>query len=147
VFAVGGVAFPIGVLCYWTTTNLWTMGQQFYVIRNNPAPNTEAFRAKERRDAEKAKRRGEDPAATTGTVEVEDAPPPSAAKRAQPKRVPRSQRKSGGNPAQKNVVQKPAQKPAQRKPAQKNPGPAQNRSPKQGSKAKPKPTTDQGESA
>ena len=38
VFAVGGIAFPIGVLLYWTTSNLWTMGQQFYVIRNNPAP-------------------------------------------------------------------------------------------------------------
>ncbi len=40
VFAVGGIAFPIGVLFYWTTSNLWTMGQQFYVIRNNPAPGT-----------------------------------------------------------------------------------------------------------
>ncbi len=38
VFAAGGVAFPIGVLIYWTTSNLWTMCQQFYVIRNNPAP-------------------------------------------------------------------------------------------------------------
>ena len=42
VFAVGGIAFPIGVLFYWTTSNLWTMGQQFYVIRNNPAPGTAA---------------------------------------------------------------------------------------------------------
>ena len=58
VFAVGGIAFPIGVLLYWTTSNLWTMGQQFYVIRNNPAPNTEAFRAKEARDAAKRKRKG-----------------------------------------------------------------------------------------
>ena len=45
VFAVGGIAFPIGVLFYWTTSNLWTMGQQFYVIRNNPAPGTEAGQA------------------------------------------------------------------------------------------------------
>ena len=67
VFAVGGIAFPIGVLLYWTTSNLWTMGQQFYVIRNNPAPNTEAFRAKEQRDAEKRKRKGQ-PAASTGTA-------------------------------------------------------------------------------
>ena len=59
VFAVGGIAFPIGVLLYWTTSNLWTMSQQFYVIRNNPAPNTEAFRAKEARDAAKRKRKGE----------------------------------------------------------------------------------------
>ena len=42
VFAVGGIAFPIGVLVYWTISNLWTMCQQFYVIRNNPAPGTPA---------------------------------------------------------------------------------------------------------
>ncbi len=29
-FAVFGINFPIGVLIYWLTTNLWTMGQQFY---------------------------------------------------------------------------------------------------------------------
>ena len=53
VFAVGGIAFPIGVLLYWTTSNLWTMGQQFYVIRNNPTPGTPAFEAKQKRDAER----------------------------------------------------------------------------------------------
>ena len=58
VFAVGGIAFPIGVLIYWTTSNLWTMGQQFYVIRRNPAPGTPASEAKEERDAEKRRRKG-----------------------------------------------------------------------------------------
>ncbi|MET1021440.1 MAG: membrane protein insertase YidC [Arthrobacter sp.] len=29
VFGAGGIIFPIGVLIYWTTTNLWTMVQQF----------------------------------------------------------------------------------------------------------------------
>src|SRR4029450_2418005 len=33
VFAVGGIAFPIGVLLYWTTSNLWTMSQQLFVIQ------------------------------------------------------------------------------------------------------------------
>ncbi len=58
VFAVGGIAFPIGVLFYWTTSNLWTMGQQFYVIRNNPAPGTPAAKAKQERDAAKRSARG-----------------------------------------------------------------------------------------
>ena len=58
VFAVGGVAFPIGVLVYWTVSNLWTMCQQFYVIRNNPAPGTPAAAAKEERDRAKAARKG-----------------------------------------------------------------------------------------
>ena len=31
VFGVGGVLFPIGVLIYWTSTNLWTMVQQFAI--------------------------------------------------------------------------------------------------------------------
>jgi YidC/Oxa1 family membrane protein insertase len=58
VFAVGGIAFPVGVLFYWTTSNLWTMAQQFYVIRNNPAPGTPAAAAKEERDRAKAERKG-----------------------------------------------------------------------------------------
>jgi YidC/Oxa1 family membrane protein insertase len=31
VFGVGGILFPIGVLIYWTTTNLWTLAPQFFV--------------------------------------------------------------------------------------------------------------------
>ena len=58
VFAVGGIAFPIAVLFYWTTSNLWTMGQQFYVIRNNPAPGTAAEKAKLERDRAKAAKHG-----------------------------------------------------------------------------------------
>jgi YidC/Oxa1 family membrane protein insertase len=98
VFAVGGIAFPIGVLLYWTTSNLWTMGQQFYVIRNNPAPNTEAARAKERRDAEKARRHGHEPVQGEGAGPVPDPEvptPPTPTQRPQPKRQSRSQRKSG----------------------------------------------------
>ncbi|MBO9522279.1 MAG: membrane protein insertase YidC [Nocardioidaceae bacterium] len=110
VFAVGGIAFPIGVLLYWTTSNLWTMGQQFYVIRNNPAPNTEAFRAKEKRDAEKARRKGIDPAAAAaaGDVAVEDdADDRRPAPRQQPKKQSRQQRKGGGpRPQQQNPKQK-----------------------------------------
>jgi YidC/Oxa1 family membrane protein insertase len=110
VFAVGGIAFPVGVLLYWTTSNLWTMGQQFYVIRNNPAPNTEAFRAKERRDAAKRARHHHDEVddsatGAIGSVDQDDAGKPAAAPpRPQPKRQSRSQRKSGGKP-------KPAPKP------------------------------------
>ncbi len=54
-FAVFGVNFPIGVLIYWFTTNLWTMGQQFYVIRRNPTPGSPAAEALEARRAQKAK--------------------------------------------------------------------------------------------
>ena len=96
VFAVGGIAFPIGVLLYWTTSNLWTMGQQFYVIRNNPAPGTPAAKAKEERDAAKAAKHGHPatPASgsTTSGVEADRRPQ----QRQQPKRQSREQRKKSG---------------------------------------------------
>jgi YidC/Oxa1 family membrane protein insertase len=111
VFGIGGIAFPIGVLVYWTTSNVWTMGQQFYVIRNNPAPNTPAAAAKAARDAKKGRgKKGEgsaDPddssgqAADSGPRSGPSGGPSSAngseqgSQRQQPKRKPRSQRKQG----------------------------------------------------
>lgn len=38
-FAVSGVFFPIGVLLYWLTTNVWSMGQQAWVIKKMPPVN------------------------------------------------------------------------------------------------------------
>ncbi len=38
-FAVSGAFFPIGVLLYWLTTNVWSMGQQHYVIKRMPPVN------------------------------------------------------------------------------------------------------------
>jgi YidC/Oxa1 family membrane protein insertase len=62
IFAVTGINFPVGVLLYWLTTNIWTMGQQFYVIRNNPQPDTPAAAALAARQQKKAIRKGELPA-------------------------------------------------------------------------------------
>ncbi|WP_309648257.1 membrane protein insertase YidC, partial [Nocardioides sp.] len=95
-FGLGGVAFPIGVLLYWTTSNLWTMSQQFYVIRNNPAPGTPAEEAKKERDKAKALKKGI-PLVEEVVPEPEAAPRPAA--RQQPKKQTKSQRKqSGGKP-------------------------------------------------
>jgi YidC/Oxa1 family membrane protein insertase len=94
IFAVSGINFPIGVLIYWFTTNLWSMGQQFWVIRNNPQPGTPAAEAKDARKAAKA-------AAKNGPA-IESIPSdgevvPDAASenitRQQPKKTSRSQRK------------------------------------------------------
>jgi YidC/Oxa1 family membrane protein insertase len=97
-FGLGGVAFPIGVLLYWTTSNLWTMGQQFYVIRNNPAPGTPAFKAKQERDRAKAVKHGEVPPAEVAAPVETEAPRPAV--RQQPKRQTKAQRqrnqKKGG---------------------------------------------------
>ncbi|MDQ1734643.1 MAG: YidC/Oxa1 family rane protein insertase [Pseudonocardiales bacterium] len=35
-----GFIFPLGVLLYWFTSNLWTMGQQFYIFRFHPHPSS-----------------------------------------------------------------------------------------------------------
>ncbi len=104
VFAVGGIAFPIGVLVYWTTSNLWTMGQQFYVIRNNPAPGTEAAKAKAERDRLKAEKHGKPQQATAiAAPEVEEPVDKRPQQRQQPKKQSRQQRKksSGPRPASK----------------------------------------------
>lgn len=89
VFAVSGVAFPIGVLIYWTVSNLWTMGQQFYVIRRNPAPGTPAFHAKQLRDAKHGRKVQEDP-----LEELEHEHPKPA--RQQPQKESRDKRKKKG---------------------------------------------------
>ncbi|TXJ06994.1 MAG: membrane protein insertase YidC [Aeromicrobium sp.] len=88
VFAVSGVAFPLGVLVYWTVSNLWTMGQQFWVIRANPAPGTPAFAAKQERDRKKGKQPEVDPSTLIGG-NSEPKPPT----RKQPKSQSREQRR------------------------------------------------------
>jgi YidC/Oxa1 family membrane protein insertase len=92
-FAAGGVAFPIGVLVYWTTTNLWTMGQQFYVIRRNPAPGTPAFDAKLARD--KAKGRVAEVHEEEALLEASQQP--VQRQREQPKKQTREQRRKAAN--------------------------------------------------
>ena len=75
-FAIGGFGFPIGVLVYWSVSNLWTMGQQFWVIRNSPQPGTPAYAAWEERQRKKGK-----------LPEIDNTPPPPSAPapRVQPK--------------------------------------------------------------
>jgi YidC/Oxa1 family membrane protein insertase len=43
---VSGFFFPIGVLLYWFTNNLWTLGQQFFILRKLPPPGSAAHKAK-----------------------------------------------------------------------------------------------------
>jgi YidC/Oxa1 family membrane protein insertase len=87
-FAVTGINFPVGVLVYWLTTNLWSMGQQFYVIRNNPQPGTPAFDAYEARKAEKELRKAGGVPPIVEATEIAPATP-----REQPKKQSRSERK------------------------------------------------------
>jgi YidC/Oxa1 family membrane protein insertase len=68
IFAITGVNFPIGVLIYWSTTNLWTWGQQFYVIKRNPTPGSPAYEELH----EKRNKKNGIVEETSGDVQTED---------------------------------------------------------------------------
>ena len=104
IFIITGPNFPVGVLIYWTTTNLWTMGQQYYVIKRNPTPGSEAERIyiekKEAKELAHAIKRGE---TTLEQIEAEKAAAVEAARgqRQQPKKsAPRSKRQGVAKPAE-----------------------------------------------
>jgi YidC/Oxa1 family membrane protein insertase len=71
IFAVTGVNFPIGVLIYWSTTNLWTWGQQYYVIKRNPTPGSPAYEELQKKRAAKDGT-DENPNQIDGTTIVEE---------------------------------------------------------------------------
>ena len=78
IFAISGVNFPVGVLIYWSTTNLWTWGQQFYVIKRNPTPGSPAYEELQKKKAAK------------GLIELpaeEKAPEAPTGQRQQPKKA------------------------------------------------------------
>jgi YidC/Oxa1 family membrane protein insertase len=91
VFAVSGVNFPIGVLLYWLTTNVWSMGQQFYVIRRMPAPGSLAEKALNERRARRGKGGTVDGTVVSGVGDAPSTVPQR--QRQQPKRQPRSKRR------------------------------------------------------
>ncbi len=101
VFAISGVNFPVGVLIYWTVTNLWSMGQQYYTIRRMPTPGSVAEKQMKERQAAKAAKR----AAKNGGV-IEDETPvveePKSGQRVQPKR---KSRQKGAMPPRPAIAQ------------------------------------------
>ncbi len=85
VFAFSGFAFPIGVMFYWLTSNIWTMVQQFLVIRNMPTPGSEAALAREARLAKRNRQRMSDDAAALAEPDaIEEPKKPVTTQRAQP---------------------------------------------------------------
>jgi YidC/Oxa1 family membrane protein insertase len=145
-FLIGGFNFPIGVLIYWFVSNLWTMGQQFYVIRRNPAPGTPAFDAMQARKREHNLKAGRPADADESSTDTITEARPVA--RQQPKRQSRSDRRGGGaapdasdgppSTASSNGQTKPAgngQQPAAKKAAAKQPAAGAKRQPAAKSRA------------
>lgn len=85
IFAISGVNFPVGVLIYWSTTNLWTWGQQFYVIKRNPTPGSPAYEELARKRAHKAKLEGKELPTEGGSTTIEA--PKVEGQRQQPKKA------------------------------------------------------------
>lgn len=99
IFIFSGFAFPIGAMFYWLTSNVWTLVQQYLVIRNMPTPGSEAALAREARLAKRARARaiarGEDPDAPASVAVSSDgdAPKRTTTQRQQP--VNRNRAKKG----------------------------------------------------
>jgi YidC/Oxa1 family membrane protein insertase len=89
IFLVTGLAFPLGVLIYWTVSNFWTMGQQFFVIRRMPTPGSIAHKEREARLVKKGKIKIEEP-----TVSEQDEEKPT--QRVQPVSKARAKKKPKG---------------------------------------------------
>jgi len=91
VFLFSGIAFPLGVMFYWFVSNIWTMVQQFIVIRNMPTPGSEAALAREARLAKKRQKKGIVDEEIEGTV-IEE---PKKTQRQQPVGKNRAKKKGG----------------------------------------------------
>ncbi|MET8699295.1 membrane protein insertase YidC [Kitasatospora sp. NPDC004723] len=127
-FAVMGINFPVGVLVYWLTTNVWSMGQQLIVIRNNPTPGSKAWDERQVR-LKKAGRLNPDGSVIKGplfgllpakksAVSAEAVVEESVqVRRQQPRKQSKSQRQhTGGQPASL-TKDAPAEQPADAAPA------------------------------
>jgi YidC/Oxa1 family membrane protein insertase len=95
-FVFSGVTFVIGLLLYMLTTNLWTMGQQFYTIRRMPAPGSLAEKALEARRLKSGKEHKKFTLPGLVQDEAEEVPDipapdtkPASGQRQQPKRKKR----------------------------------------------------------
>ncbi|GAA3733136.1 membrane protein insertase YidC [Salinactinospora qingdaonensis] len=103
-FGLFGLGMPVGVLIYWVSSNVWTMGQQHFLYKQHPVPGSPEAKKKE----EKAAANGSANGSTQGlfgrsknsdapeTVSKDGATPDGAEDskivRKQPKKQPRSKR-------------------------------------------------------
>jgi YidC/Oxa1 family membrane protein insertase len=101
IFIFSGYSFPLGVMFYWVFGNLWTMGQQFIVIRNMPNPGSDAALAREARLARRRQRRpqvateGAGASGGIGGFSIVEEPKKVTTQRAQP--VGKNRAKKSGN--------------------------------------------------
>ncbi len=95
--------FPVGLMLYWITTNLWTVGQAAVIRKFYPPPAFVEMQA--------ARKRGDDP-------------PPAQAKRTEPKPAPKPKPTGGAQQPQqpKQPPRSPAKQRRVRRPPKPRPG-------------------------
>lgn len=120
-FGVFGVFFPAGLVLYWTTSNAWQIGQQYFMLKSRPTAE---------QLAERAAKNQQDKAGKRGFIA-------SLSERAEEERKRREQG-TGRRPATGQQRKPGAPRPSSGKPTTTGKGPA--------GKGKPKPKPDTGES-
>ncbi|MHA3685431.1 membrane protein insertase YidC [Leucobacter sp. HY1908] len=85
-FLFSGVTFPLALNIYWFSSNLWTMGQQFIVIRSMPTPGSDAWRARQARLKAKGKLKEDETTALEAKPEQGQRQQPVSSKRAKKKK-------------------------------------------------------------
>lgn len=110
---ISGFIFPVGVLCYWLTNNIWTMGQQFYILKKMPYTGAAAAPERPKVDPKllapkpgakpvitKGRRPG-GPSTATGAEAAVDSTGPSTAPPRGPSRPQPGKRPAGARPKRK----------------------------------------------
>ncbi|MFC5369329.1 membrane protein insertase YidC [Arcanobacterium bovis] len=96
IYIFTGTTFQIGVLVYWLTGNIWNIGQQTWMLNNNPTPGSEAYRQRQEKLRQKRIAKGLSPEEDADDSENQ------GGQRVQPLGKARSKKA-----AAKNVLQEP----------------------------------------
>ena len=83
IYVFTGFAFQIGVLIYWLTGNFWNIGQQTWLINNNPTPGSAAYKKRQEKLREKRIKKGLPPEEEKPAAE-DDSEQPQIGQRQQP---------------------------------------------------------------
>ena len=66
------LSFPAGLILYWITTNIWTIGQQFTIQKLIPVPQAATARGRPRSERRNRLRLRQERRRRDGRAEVED---------------------------------------------------------------------------
>ncbi len=83
---ISGFAFPLGVVLYWTTQNIFSLGQQMWVLRKYPPPSVKGTPAKQQAGKADVKSNGKKNGDAAKAVQAKALAPKVGAKPINPKK-------------------------------------------------------------